>query len=132
MCSRMTNSGISLEARRRAGRSRQGAGILLLRGLDQLEGLLRARHGLDQLEDVPLVPGVLLVLDLDHVHLLQQLVVPLAERARAALQDVEAGALLEIGHPLRALRAPGDRKSTRLNYHHTDIYTLSLHDALPI
>src|ERR1044072_5362287 len=25
-----------------------------------------------------------------------------------------------------------DRKSTRLNYSHTDIYTLSLHDALPI
>src|SRR5882757_4529791 len=27
---------------------------------------------------------------------------------------------------------PGDRKSTRLNSSHTDIYTLSLHDALPI
>src|SRR5262252_5571602 len=27
---------------------------------------------------------------------------------------------------------PGDRKSTRLNSSHTVIYTLSLHDALPI
>src|SRR5215204_6355022 len=33
------------------------------------------------------------------------------------------------------MRAPssfGDRKSTRLNSSHTEIYTLSLHDALPI
>src|SRR5476649_2747126 len=29
-------------------------------------------------------------------------------------------------------RAPRDRKSTRLNSSHTEIYTLSLHDALPI
>src|SRR5476649_2834283 len=27
---------------------------------------------------------------------------------------------------------PPDRKSTRLNFSHTEIYTLSLHDALPI
>src|ERR687893_646221 len=27
---------------------------------------------------------------------------------------------------------PSDRKSTRLNSSHTEIYTLSLHDALPI
>src|ERR1035437_8838836 len=27
---------------------------------------------------------------------------------------------------------PVDRQSTRLNYSHTEIYTLSLHDALPI
>src|SRR5476649_73216 len=30
------------------------------------------------------------------------------------------------------LRFEGDRKSTRLNSSHTEIYTLSLHDALPI
>src|SRR5476649_2056134 len=29
-------------------------------------------------------------------------------------------------------RRPQDRKSTRLNSSHTEIYTLSLHDALPI
>src|SRR5476649_1161512 len=29
-------------------------------------------------------------------------------------------------------RSPADRKSTRLNSSHTVIYTLSLHDALPI
>src|SRR5476649_1562409 len=29
-------------------------------------------------------------------------------------------------------RGPRDRKSTRLNSSHTEIYTLSLHDALPI
>src|SRR5262252_4033005 len=30
------------------------------------------------------------------------------------------------------LACSGDRKSTRLNSSHTEIYTLSLHDALPI
>src|SRR5476649_843706 len=30
------------------------------------------------------------------------------------------------------MRHPKDRKSTRLNSSHTEIYTLSLHDALPI
>src|SRR5882672_3180208 len=34
--------------------------------------------------------------------------------------------MLWIGRP------PEDRKSTRLNSSHTEIYTLSLHDALPI
>src|SRR5476649_1943269 len=35
--------------------------------------------------------------------------------------------------PLRGWKARGgDRKSTRLNSSHTVIYTLSLHDALPI
>src|SRR5476649_2603206 len=33
---------------------------------------------------------------------------------------------------LKRLRAFSDRKSTRLNSSHTVIYTLSLHDALPI
>src|SRR5882672_6814981 len=32
----------------------------------------------------------------------------------------------------RRVRKPIDRKSTRLNSSHTVIYTLSLHDALPI
>src|ERR671927_288214 len=32
----------------------------------------------------------------------------------------------------RASHQPLDRKSTRLNSSHTEIYTLSLHDALPI
>src|SRR5476649_787529 len=30
------------------------------------------------------------------------------------------------------MKRKGDRKSTRLNSSHTEIYTLSLHDALPI
>src|SRR5215211_3165880 len=30
------------------------------------------------------------------------------------------------------MEVPRDRKSTRLNSSHTEIYTLSLHDALPI
>src|SRR5476649_1374084 len=30
------------------------------------------------------------------------------------------------------MRSTADRKSTRLNSSHTEIYTLSLHDALPI
>src|ERR1035437_8159353 len=33
---------------------------------------------------------------------------------------------------LQMVRSLLDRKSTRLNSSHTDIYTLSLHDALPI
>src|SRR5476649_2107245 len=36
-----------------------------------------------------------------------------------------------FGNLTRALRDQ-DRKSTRLNSSHTEIYTLSLHDALPI
>src|SRR5476649_825926 len=32
----------------------------------------------------------------------------------------------------RAAQSFSDRKSTRLNSSHTEIYTLSLHDALPI
>src|SRR5882672_561258 len=35
-------------------------------------------------------------------------------------------------HSVSADRRPRDRKSTRLNSSHTVIYTLSLHDALPI
>src|SRR5215469_13249690 len=33
---------------------------------------------------------------------------------------------------VRGRRSPSDRKSTRLNSSHVEIYTLSLHDALPI
>src|SRR4030095_11497756 len=33
---------------------------------------------------------------------------------------------------LANVRREGDRKSTRLNSSHTEIYSLSLHDALPI
>src|SRR5512134_2862336 len=118
MCSRMTKSGMAQRAgerrrtaltppaprRARSGRargrsadggSRHGAGIFLPGGLDQLKGLARRRHRLHQLEDVPLVLSVLLVLDLDHVHLLQQLMVPVAEHALASLEDVEGRALLE-------------------------------------
>src|SRR5947207_2586366 len=37
------------------------------------------------------------------------------------------------GHrPFTDMSTPEDRKSTRLNSSHTVIYTLSLHDALPI
>src|SRR5476649_1856178 len=36
-----------------------------------------------------------------------------------------------VARPSRP-RSPSDRKSTRLNSSHTVIYTLSLHDALPI
>src|SRR5476649_20209 len=43
----------------------------------------------------------------------------------------------KVGHFLRAcgdtrIATTPDRKSTRLNSSHTEIYTLSLHDALPI
>src|SRR5476649_354916 len=38
---------------------------------------------------------------------------------------------MRSGHALTAL-SRSDRKSTRLNSSHTVIYTLSLHDALPI
>src|SRR5476649_1033652 len=41
--------------------------------------------------------------------------------------------LQEAGErPFCLSRGYGDRKSTRLNSSHTEIYTLSLHDALPI
>src|ERR1044072_4648608 len=37
-----------------------------------------------------------------------------------------------IGEDYTGIFSGVDRKSTRLNSSHTDIYTLSLHDALPI
>src|SRR5476649_2786119 len=40
--------------------------------------------------------------------------------------------LREERRPLLTASVVGDRKSTRLNSSHTVIYTLSLHDALPI
>src|SRR5476649_2552623 len=46
-----------------------------------------------------------------------------------SLTSAATGALRRIDSP----RLPDrDRKSTRLNSSHTEIYTLSLHDALPI
>src|SRR5215204_3409875 len=45
---------------------------------------------------------------------------------------VAAGHLRSARRADRASTEPGDRKSTRLNSSHTVIYTLSLHDALPI
>ena len=60
--------------------------------LDQLEVLVGAGLRLEDLEDVPLVLGLGRVLDLDHVHLLQELVVPVAELAGTAFEDVELGA----------------------------------------
>src|ERR1035437_9544258 len=42
------------------------------------------------------------------------------------------GLKLIPGNPNCVLGSLPDRKSTRLNSSHTDIYTLSLHDALPI
>src|ERR671926_258719 len=42
----------------------------------------------------------------------------------------ETGVLQPVAEVARLCRA--DRKSTRLNSSHTEIYTLSLHDALPI
>src|SRR5260221_316309 len=50
--------------------------------------------------------------------------------------DQRAGSYLPMGQHGRRIGArPAyrvDRKSTRLNSSHTEIYTLSLHDALPI
>src|ERR1044072_277977 len=40
--------------------------------------------------------------------------------------------LLLAGHQFSLTLSVRDRKSTRLNSSHTEIYTLSLHDALPI
>src|SRR6476646_6075641 len=37
-----------------------------------------------------------------------------------------------FGLKISRTASSGDRKSTRLNSSHTEIYTLSLHDALPI
>src|SRR5262252_1890466 len=58
----------------------------------------------------------------------------LLERARALCRDHGRGAriTLRVADGARLPFAAGDRKSTRLNSSHTEIYTLSLHDALPI
>src|SRR5476649_469375 len=45
---------------------------------------------------------------------------------------VETMANTDFWHSGLSQSAYADRKSTRLNSSHTEIYTLSLHDALPI
>src|SRR5882672_6577570 len=55
----------------------------------------------------------------------------LAVRVRCRVERVDH-AVGELFLLLRAEIRHADRKSTRLNSSHTVIYTLSLHDALPI
>src|SRR3712207_902215 len=50
----------------------------------------------------------------------------------AGLRTVVSSNSLVSGFNEYPRSSPGDRKSTRLNSSHADIYTLSLHDALPI
>src|SRR6266850_6740249 len=79
-----------------------------LRNRDRLQRLPRAGHLADDLEDVPLVLPLRLVLRADHVHRLQQLVVPRAERERASLEPVRRArqrVALQRRHQLRAVRA---------------------------
>src|SRR2546427_9426381 len=59
-----------------------------LRNRDRVQRLPLAGHLADDLEDVPLVLPLRLVLRADHVHRLQQLVIPRAERERASLEPV--------------------------------------------
>src|SRR3954447_19831210 len=61
--------------------SAQIAGILFARWLDQLERLVRAGDGHDDIEDIPLVFHLPAVLDANDVHLLKKLVIPRAEDA---------------------------------------------------
>ena len=75
--------------------------LLLFRRLDQLERFTSRGNRANDLEDVPLVLHLRLVLHLDHVHLLEQLVVPVAERSRPRLEDVEARTLLQVFDELR-------------------------------
>src|SRR5476649_2189398 len=61
----------------------------------------------------------------------------MAEDVRDFVEERLEGLLdlpVEVVRAARASAATdlGDRKSTRLNSSHTEIYTLSLHDALPI
>src|SRR5260221_156625 len=54
-------------------------------------------------------------------------------RCRHRRPDRHLGCPVRVGHSLQwPHRCRQDRKSTRLNSSHTEIYTLSLHDALPI
>src|SRR5476649_2754377 len=52
--------------------------------------------------------------------------------AKCALSTSPRATAATFSKPCRAYRRCRDRKSTRLNSSHTVIYTLSLHDALPI
>src|SRR5689334_11543813 len=75
---------------------------------DRLQRLLLAGDLADDLEDVPLVLPLRLVLGGDHVHRLQQLMVPGAEGQRPALEAVHRGGqrvALEGLDQLRAVRA---------------------------
>src|SRR5438034_349329 len=56
---------------------------------------------------------------------------PVADAARRGDRDA-VRTLLKQGADVSGAHGDGDRKSTRLNSSHTVIYTLSLHDALPI
>src|SRR5260221_420771 len=57
--------------------------------------------------------------------------VPLEAPAALTVARVGGAGLLALGVACWFARGE-DRKSTRLNSSHTEIYTLSLHDALPI
>src|SRR5476649_2323211 len=58
---------------------------------------------------------------------------PLQALRRASCAAKMSGCAFRILRTSRlSLRHSIDRKSTRLNSSHTEIYTLSLHDALPI
>src|SRR5438874_1227761 len=58
---------------------------------------------------------------------------PTPEELTHSLPLIRPSAFPSMSHGLRP-REPSlrDRKSTRLNFSHVEIYTLSLHDALPI
>ena len=91
----------------RAARLIDQAGIVQLfssrRRRDHLEALVRGRHRRRQREQVPLVLDLGRRLEADRVHLLHQLVIPVAVIAFARLQDVELGALLEMLGDLRRI-----------------------------
>src|SRR5262252_5778541 len=56
----------------------------------------------------------------------------MAGRSSTRSPSAAAGTATSRPTGWRSCRMPADRKSTRLNSSHTEIYTLSLHDALPI
>src|SRR4030095_9109256 len=55
-----------------------------------------------------------------------------ASAIESGMVGINCGLISNEVAPFGGVKQSGDRESTRLHSSHTEIYTLSLHDALPI
>src|SRR6267378_7340803 len=74
----------------------QRAGVLFFRRIDDLKRLVCCRNRRPERQKIPLVLGLAFGFDRERIGFLHQLMIPSAEIALAALQDVELRLFLEI------------------------------------